>query len=529
MANQYTVEDYREAAKRARDAGNMEAAEELAQRGLALQKQGGGSNTQEQPEIPEGMVFDPNTGGYVDTTLPHNRVLGGGAGALVSGGAQGLGFGLSDEFVGALYGAFGPNSFSEDYEYGRDRIRGELDAARDQNPVAAYGSEITGAIASPTAMTSRAVMQGGPMARAAKGAGVAALEGGAYGFGASEGGGDERMEDAAQTGALAALIGGAAPAVSSLAGRGVKAARGRAATSKAVRGAPSSDELAKIASERFARADRVSGLDRGVLAQSTPKAIEKAERMGMDEILTPQASRAADRMVRAASDETPTIGFRDLDILRRQAQVPASNIANRIESSIGTGLVKNIDDVIEKSSKTLGDDVAEARKIWGRLRRDEIIQEAINKAENQASGFENGLRSQFRSILNSPSKRKGLSVEELKAIEKVVRGTRTTNALKKVGKLGIGLNQQSNALLASLGAAGGAAVGGPAMGIAVPAIGTAAQKIAERGTRKAATAAEGLVRAGGSAPVRAMSESQKQVIEDIMRRLARPSAGMAGQ
>jgi len=164
--------------------------------------------------------------------------------------------------------------------------------------------------------------------------------------------------------------------------------------------------------------------------------------------------------------------------------------------------------------------VAEARTLWGSMRRSEMIDEAFNRAQNHASGFENGLRSQFRSILNNPQKRRGLSADEIAAMERVVRGSVGTNVLNKLGKLGVGLNQQSNSLMALLGAAGGAAATGGSLlgGAAVPIAGTIAQKLGQRGTRRAADFARALSASGGQVPRPQISTMQRLMLEDLVRR-----------
>lgn len=157
--------------------------------------------------------------------------------------------------------------------------------------------------------------------------------------------------------------------------------------------------------------------------------------------------------------------------------------------------------------------MADARKLWGQLRRTELVDEAVAKAQNQGSGFENGLRTQFRSILNSPQKRKGFSPDEISAFEDVVQGTAKGNLLKKAGKLGIGQNAQSNGL-ASI-------VGFGTLGPIAPIIGTMAQRSSEKSTQKAADFARALTASGGRAPKKEISAMQRMLIENLTRRGAR--------
>lgn len=115
------------------------------------------------------------------------------------GALQGLTFGLGDEIVA------GGASFLSGTPY--DKIleveRGQLEKGREQHPVAAYGSEITGGVA--TGLTGlgavgKAATLPGQVARTA---GVGAAEGGVYGFNSGEGGLRNRLE----TGKNGALLG----------------------------------------------------------------------------------------------------------------------------------------------------------------------------------------------------------------------------------------------------------------------------------------------------------------------------------
>lgn len=433
--------------------------------------------------------------------------------AGVRSGLQGLTFGFGDEIVARGASALSGNTYEQELQAERDR----LNLGREQHPVASYGSEIAGAVATPGAAI-KALKSPNFATRTLASGTTAAGAGAVYGFGAGEGGLENRLDNAQTTGAVSGVIGAGAPAVGVLgkllADRVKRSQAGRAM----VRNAPSLDQLRSRAQSLFDRADAAPAMDRSTLTDAASGIASRAERLGLDEGLTPQSSQALNRIMDAATDPNPQIGFREMDILRRQASIPAGNRASPVESAIGSGMVGSIDDVIESAAPQVGSDVAEARALWGSMRRSELIDEAFNRAQNHASGFENGLRSQFRSILNNPQKRRGLSADEIAAMERVVRGSVGTNVLNKLGKLGVGLNQQSNALMASLGATGGYALGGPLGALAAPTIGTIAQKLGQRGTRRAADFARALSASGGQVPRPQISAMQRLMLEDLVRR-----------
>ena len=130
---------------------------------------------------------------------------------------QGLMFGFSDEAEGLLAGIYnaakGGKSFSEAYKEGRDNARKQLDQFREDDFLAAYGTEIFASL--PTALLggvglAKAGISAGKGLGAAVGRGT--VEGATYGLGAGEG---DAVDQAASTilggatgAALTGLVGG---------------------------------------------------------------------------------------------------------------------------------------------------------------------------------------------------------------------------------------------------------------------------------------------------------------------------------
>lgn len=145
--------------------------------------------------------------------------------SAISGAAQGLTFGFADEAKAGVRSAvdwvrgkagLGPETTLGDaYSRNLDHWRGELDEMRAEDPIAAYGGEVAGAIALPGASMKAGASVG---ANALRGAKIGAASGGVYGFGAGEGG----FEDRAGSAAVGAGIGAAAGATIPLVAEGVK-------------------------------------------------------------------------------------------------------------------------------------------------------------------------------------------------------------------------------------------------------------------------------------------------------------------
>ena len=115
------------------------------------------------------------------------------------------------------------------------------------------------------------------------------------------------------------------------------------------------------------------------------------------------------------------------------------------------------------------------------------------KASNTASGLENGLRIQFRKILDSKRNSRNFSKKEKAAMERVVQGDFTANTLKKIGGLSFGSGQQRSPLTALGGIAVGGEIAGGFGAIAAPVIGRISQGFAANRTKKAANIARALV------------------------------------
>lgn len=161
------------------------------------------------PPIPEDMALREKAKNY----YTKNDM---GAGLSGAGGfAQGGTFGLSDEITAALQ-SLRPNLT---YDQALAIERGRLDAARATHPVAAYGGEVAGGVASGLATGGNFVGSAKTLpSMMGRSALVGAGQGAIYGYGAGEGGAGNRVKSAALSAAIGGGIGAAAPAV----GQGIK-------------------------------------------------------------------------------------------------------------------------------------------------------------------------------------------------------------------------------------------------------------------------------------------------------------------
>ena len=218
---------------------------------------------------------------------------------------------------------------------------------------------------------------------------------------------------------------------------------------------------------------------------------------GMDSMLHPRMARVVEL---AKSRAGKAIDLEELDTLRKQMGSATESLDNPSQTRLAKKAQSDLDDFIEDVGGKGGAKYGQAREAWGRMRRTELVEEAIEKASQNASGVENGLRVQFRQLLNNKKKMRGFSKAEKEAIKNVSEGKFTRNTLRRIGRLSPGSGQQGSMLLSTLGGAGGYAAGGIGGAMAVPAAGYVAQKLAEKGTRGAADLARAKVATGTGIP-----------------------------
>lgn len=430
---------------------------------------------------------------------------------------QGITAGFGDNLTALEAGVLGrtpdgnwfdySKSFGERYDDALKAERGQQDQFREENPSMSIGAEIAGGLALGAGAAAKgATLVGRTMGRSLPTRMAAgAAEGSIYGAGYGAGNADENsmVEGAIDGAKTGAVLGGAIPAVGSGIKKGFEAARSKAATSKM---APTVDALKEQASKLFKEVD-----DMGVrFNERTRLDLIRGMRDDLDAAkYRPSINKNVRDVVREFSSfikREPSLSelqdYRSF-ILKTQRNLGPGKETDK--EMLGL-LVQNIDEFADKISdsmvvgtpaarKAAQGKLTEARDLWKRARKSEMIDEAFFQAENQASGFENGLRTQFRALLK-PRKRKFFNADEIKAMQQVVQGGVTENTLKILGKLGFGVDGASNALGGSIGIGVGGMLGGPVGAMAAAAGATAARKGAEVATKNNAEFVRALVRAG---------------------------------
>jgi len=324
------------------------------------------------------------------------------------------------------------------FDMGRaySRKQQELDARkaarREAHPVASIGGELAGGLALGGGAGKAGLTVAGKSLPVIGKTGAAALEGAGYGalYGAGEAKPGERMSGAGTGAAIGAAAGGGLE----LAGRGVSRVLACRAAPVSAR---TSGDLAQEANALYAQS-RAAGVtikapafDR--LANNVQVA---AGRLNKD--LRPNTAGIVDDVMALKGKN---IALEELDELR---QVVGQSMKNAQPQDVRT--LTRIKDMIDGFSDNIKpgditgdvrgfDFIKQGREIWSRKAKTEVLEEIVEKARNQDTGFENGLVTNMRALANNKSKMKAFSPDERKMILDVVRRGSAHGILRALGML----------------------------------------------------------------------------------------------
>ncbi len=282
---------------------------------------------------------------------------------------------------------------------------------------------------------------------------------------------------------------------------------------------PQKAELFRAASQIYKELDE-SGvtINQRALPELAKRVRTEAKKFGLDTANTAIAKIGQQNLPKAAAlvkgfNEVSSAGrpilLTELDQLRKAAQTVAGDI-DPTTKAIGSRVIDTIDDFLETAGdkalnkpKGLRLNISRkyrvARNLWGRARKSELVQDAIEGARQQASGFENGIRIALRKIIKDDKKKKRFAKDEIEAMQRVVNGTPGANLARLVGKLGFTDGKSSNIIGGSIGAGAGLATGIPGGVVIIPTIGIVSKVLAKKMTKGNAGFADQVIRAGKDA------------------------------
>lgn len=338
---------------------------------------------------------------------------------------------------------------------------------------------------------------------------------------------------AAVASALPVVGAGIRGAAQGLAGASTSSAQ-RQMTNAAIVGAPDAQDLKSVARAMFKEVDNSGAAIRtDVVANRVMQAAQKAGRELIDSELDAPAVRLyqiiADR-TRQAYESGRGLALGEIHNMRQLAQDIVVKGKGDRTSRFAKEVVDMIDDMVSNlkpaqmqfpanriggKATDMGNTLLKGISTWGRARRVDLIEEALYKAQNQASGVENGLRTQFRALLQNPKTRNLFSQAEREAIEQVANGTGLSNLTRLLGMFGFDFGSGRN----FVGGSVGLLLGGP-MGMMA---GAAARKGAEKMALNAGQRAANVV-ATPNIPIATPRMPNSFLLEgaDAVERLGRP-------
>lgn len=415
-------------------------------------------------------------------------------------------------------------TFEQRFDEALAAERAQNEAFREQQPVVAATAEIGGSLATLFAAPGATLTRfGGKTATGQLAA--AGAEGAVIGAGFAAGEGDDILQRSVEGAALG--VGGRvlAKGIQSVAGGVADFAKGANLLAKS----PTLTQLREKTSSLYNQA-RKSGVKfkESFFSDFADGLTERIRGEGARKGLTDKTI-AVLREINAVKGTRPD--FKTMDELRRIAAIAAG--ANEpAERRLGAMIIDSIDDFVEEGSATLGVTAKKARQLWGRVRRDELVAGAIERAKANVSGIDQGLRVELRKIITNPKKSRGYSKSEISAMKRIVNGTNTSNTLRAIGKLGFSVNK---AIPNVVGGAAGVAAGGIAGGVPGIVAGQAAaigsRALAETLQARNARVLGAMVRSGKTeGQIQGVARALSRIGEDerAFQAIVR-SAGVAGQ
>ncbi len=267
------------------------------------------------------------------------------------------------------------------------------------------------------------------LGKVAAAAGEGAAYGGVYGAGNAEEG--HRLEDAGWGALTGAATGGALEGVGNVASRLL--------TPKG----PAAQTASDLAQEGRALYDAATNAGVTVKPQAVNNAAGnvtmKLKSFGFDKDLQPKTAVVAKKLLEARNK---TLDLAELDNIRKMASGIAREKSAADSDRAAAGIiVDQIDNLIDNSSNFSAgssqalDALKQGREVWKRKMKTETIEDIVDKAQNQATGFENGLVIQLRSLANNKTKMRAFSKAEQKMIKSVVRRGSGHGVMRALGML----------------------------------------------------------------------------------------------
>ena len=233
------------------------------------------------------------------------------------------------------------------------------------------------------------------------------------------------------------------------------------------------------------------------LKSKIPTFTSALKEAGYDSGLHPQINAVIDRL--NIETETPKT-LKELETLRRIVKAPTRTFDNPDQQRVAYALLDEFDDYVKnldskdlvgkaKESKTATDALSQARNLYARSKKSDVMSDILERAEIKAganftqSGLENALRQELKSLALNPKRIASFTQAEQDAIKAAAKGGNVQNVMRSIGKYA-----PTSPIPSSLGGGAGAGIGAMIGGVPgaviggalVPAVGGAGRAIATK-------------------------------------------------
>jgi hypothetical protein len=316
----------------------------------------------------------------------------------------------------------------------------------------------------------------------------------------------------------AGLTGGYGETVGAFAGAVAPAmVRGQTTAGIKPQSAPTNEQLKSAANAAYKEADNA-----GVVVNST--GVDRLSQAVKTDLADLAFTPALQPRIAAALKEIDNtvqggnVTLKGLDTLRKIARNAYTGTMDATEKMMASKLIEHIDDFIDdvKPSELVTGDptraaaaLKEARALWTRLKKSELVDEALNNADLRAgsthagANIDNAIRQNIRALLTNKKLKgnKTFTQAERNMMERFVRGGSGQNLLRWLGRS----SPESGGLGTYLGL--GAAATAPG-GWMLPAAGFVSKRVSDALTKRNATILSETIRRG-TPPVQPQTVGQR--------------------
>jgi hypothetical protein len=237
---------------------------------------------------------------------------------------------------------------------------------------------------------------------------------------------------------------------------------------------PTSSELKKASSDIFESIDQDVKISNKASKRFIDEVNKSFDSTTFDETIAPKSFKLV-KNLQDKIESGDNLKISEIDNVKKVLGEVSRDALNKTDASVAQKVSSKIDDFYDSISKEMGSDFKDARNVFRKGIKTEIIEDVLDKADLANAGINKGMQSGFRNILNNKKKAKQFTTDEKDIMKDIVKGGSKSKVLNILSKFDIG--EANNIRLMPLLLNGGVAgLGGGVATIALPILGKIASK-----------------------------------------------------